>query len=269
MREERAPSMLRAVLQDLTRPAPRPRRRRGLWLLAALALCSSTAGCIAANPSLSGGATTPSRRVDVAAGGAARLPTGRLRDIPGMQADQAVQRSALGDGITPIGFGRYGVSIHSDIELAVLGASARVAYRQEWLMDDGINRSVWLISPSFMLGKAYDRAPEAARGGVRSSFEMPLLYSVDYGGVYETWIGPRVGVEYITGDFTVDTAVARINASGLRAGAVLGFAAGFRRIHAMIELGAAYEHWFVRSDGERRQRGGVVLIPAFALRVRL
>lgn len=239
------------------------------WPLALVVLLATTPGCIAANPSLSGGATTPSRRVDVALGGAARLPTGDLRDLPGMRGDQAVQRSALGEGITPIGFGRYGVDLHTDVELAVLGASARVAYRHEWLLEDGINRKVWLVSPSFMLGKAYDRETDAARGGVRSSFEIPLLYSVDYGGVYETWIGPRVGLEYILGDFSVDSGTSHVNASGLRAGAVLGFAAGFRRIHAMIELGAAYERWWVRADGERRQRGGVVLIPAFALRVRL
>lgn len=261
--------MLRAVLRHPMRPVSRTVRRTLARPLLLLALVMGSSGCIAANPSLSGGATTPSRRVDVALGGAARLPTGQLRGVPGMRGDQAVQRSALGEGITPIGFGRYGVNRHTDVELAVLGASARVAYRHEWLLADGINRTVWLVSPSLMLGKAYDREADAARGGVRSSLEVPLLYSADYGGVYETWVGPRVGLEYIVGDFTVDTGTSRVNAAGLRAGAVLGFAAGFRRIHAMIELGAAYEHWWVRADGERRQRGGVVLIPAFALRVRL
>ena len=37
----------------------------------------------------------------------------------------------------------------------------------------------------------------------------------------------------------------------------------------MIELSAAYERWWLHADGERRNRGGFVLIPAFALRVRL
>ncbi len=261
--------MLRAVSRRCMRPVSRTARRMLPRLLMLLALLPSAPGCIAANPSLSGGATTPTRRVDMALGGAARLPTGQLRGVPGMRGDQAVQRSALGEGITPIGFGRYGINRHTDVELAVLGASARVAYRHEWLLADGINRTVWLVSPSFMLGKAYDREADAARGGVRGSLEVPLLYSADYGGVYETWIGPRVGFEYIVGDFTIDTGTSRVQAAGLRAGSVLGFAAGFRRIHAMIELGAAYEHWWVRADGERRQRGGVVLIPAFALRVRL
>jgi hypothetical protein len=194
--------MLRAVSRHRMRPVSRTARRALPRLLMLLALLSSAPGCIAANPSLSGGATTPTRRVDMALGGAARLPTGQLRGVPGMRGDQAVQRSALGEGITPIGFGRYGINRHTDVELAVLGASARVAYRHEWLLADGINRTVWLVSPSFMLGKAYDREADAARGGVRGSLEVPLLYSADYGGVYETWIGPRVGFEYIVGDFT-------------------------------------------------------------------
>ncbi|MBK8412310.1 MAG: hypothetical protein IPL19_30585 [Sandaracinaceae bacterium] len=164
------------------RPVSRTARRMLPRLLMLLALLPSAPGCIAANPSLSGGATTPTRRVDMALGGAARLPTGQLRGVPGMRGDQAVQRSALGEGITPIGFGRYGINRHTDVELAVLGASARVAYRHEWLLADGINRTVWLVSPSFMLGKAYDREADAARGGVRGSLEVPLLYSADYGG---------------------------------------------------------------------------------------
>lgn len=266
--------MLRAVLRDLMRPLLRNTRRMLRSPLAVLPMLTwllLAQGCLSAAPSLSGGATTPMRRVDVALGGAARLPTGQLRGVPGMRGDQAVQRSALGEGIIPIGFGRYGVNLHTDVELAVIGASARLSYRHEWLVEDGINRKVWLVSPSFMLGKAYDREsePEAARGGLRSSVEVPLFYSVDFGGVYETWVGPRLGLEYIRGDFSTDSGVSSVDASGLRAGAVLGFAAGFRRIHAMIELGAAWEQWWVRSDGERRQRGGVVLIPAFALRVRL
>jgi hypothetical protein len=165
---------------------------------------------------------------------------------------------------------RYGLNRHTDVELAVLGASARLSYRHEWLLSDGINRSVWLTSPSFLLGKTYDRDTDPARGGLRASVEVPLLYSADYGGVYETWVGPRVGVDYLRGDFRIeDGSVSDVQATGLRAGAVLGIGAGFRRIHAMIELSVVYEHWWLSADGQRRQRGGVVLIPAFGLRVRL
>jgi hypothetical protein len=261
--------MLRAVPSHRLHHARRKAQSVRLRPLMLLALIASGSGCIAAHPSLSGGATTPSGRVDMAFGGAARVPLGALRDVAGVRGDHAVQRTALGEGVTPIGFGRYGINRHTDVELAVLGASVRVAYRHEWLLSDGINRTVWLVSPSLLLGKAHDREADGARGGLRSSLEVPLLYSADYGGVYETWIGPRVGLEYIKGDFTVERGISSVHASGLRAGAVLGFVAGFRRIHAMIELGAAYEHWWMRADGERRQRGGVVLIPAFALRVRL
>jgi hypothetical protein len=258
--------MLRAVSLPPARPGLRTPWRR---LALAAALATST-GCIAANPLLSGGETTPQGRVDVAAGGTARLPTGQLREVAFARGDQAVQRSALGEGSTPMAVARYGVNLHTDFEVAVVGASARLSYRHEWLLADGINRTVWLLTPSFLLGKAYDRDSDPARGGVRASVELPFLYSADYGGVYETWVGPRVGADYVTGDFRVEGgAAAEVRAMGLRAGAVLGFGAGFRRIHAMIELSAVYEHWWLSAGGQRRQRGGVVLIPAFALRVRL
>lgn len=259
-------SMLRAVSLPLERPAP-PSPWRALALTAALALVGT--GCIAANPLLSGGETTPRGRADVALGGAARLPTGKLRSVPAIRGDQALQRSALGEGMTPLVLARYGLNRHTDVELIVLGASARVSYRHEWLLADGINRTVWLISPSLLLGKAYDRESSPARGGLRGTAELPFLYSADYGGVYETWVGPRVGANYVMGDFSTASGVSDVRATGLHAGAVLGFGAGFRRIHAMIELSALYEHWWLSANGERRQRGGVVLMPAFALRVRL
>ena len=258
--------MLRAVS-----PSPEPPAANLARLVRALVVSAAACatGCISPAPLLSGGATTPQSRVDAALGGAARIPTGDLRGVAPARGDQALQRSALGEGVAPVAVARYGINHHTDAELAVIGPSARLSYRHEWLLADGINRTVWLVSPSFLLGKAYDRDPDPARGGVRASVELPLLYSADYGGVYETWVGPRVGMDYVMGAFRTESGTSDVRATGIRAGAVLGFAAGFRRIHAMIELSAAYERWWMHANGERRNRGGFVLIPAFALRVRL
>jgi hypothetical protein len=50
---------------------------------------------------------------------------------------------------------------------------------------------------------------------------------------------------------------------------VIGMALGVRRIHALLELTAAYEYWFIDHAGGSLNRGGFVLIPGFGLRLRL
>ncbi len=218
---------------------------------------------------MSAGETTPLGRVDLALGGATRLPTGDLRELPVMSGADTLQNTALGEGITPIAIARYGVSRDEDVELAVVGPSARVGYRREWLLRDGLKRYVWLLGPSFSIGKAIDRGPSAARGGVQLGVDLPFTYSADFGGVYEFWLGPRIGADFLSGRFQSVLDASQVRAFGLRAGGVLGFAAGFRRFHAIVELSAAYERWWMRSESRTRQRGGLVFIPAFALRMRL
>jgi hypothetical protein len=50
---------------------------------------------------------------------------------------------------------------------------------------------------------------------------------------------------------------------------VVGLALGLRRVHVLVELTGAYEGWIARQDGVSLSDGGFVLLPAFAVRVRL
>ena len=105
--------------------------------------------------------------------------------------------------------------------------------------------------------------------GGRVGFEVPFVYGVEIGGVYEIWIGARGSGEYVFGDFQVDGSEQKASGAGLRAGPVIGMALGVRRIHALIELTAAYEYWFIDHAGDSLNRGGFVLIPGFGIRLRL
>jgi hypothetical protein len=98
---------------------------------------------------------------------------------------------------------------------------------------------------------------------------VPFIYGVEIGGVYEIWIGARGSGEYVFGDFQVDGSEQKASGAGLRAGPVIGMALGVRRIHALIELTAAYEYWFIDHAGASLDRGGFVLIPGFGIRLRL
>jgi hypothetical protein len=104
--------------------------------------------------------------------------------------------------------------------------------------------------------------------GGRVGFEVPFVYGMEIGGVYEMWIGARASGEYVFGDFQVAGSEQNASGAGVRAGPVVGMALGVRRVHALIELTAAYEHWFIDHAGESLDRGGFVLIPGFGIRFR-
>ena len=57
--------------------------------------------------------------------------------------------------------------------------------------------------------------------------------------------------------------------TALRAGAVLGMAAGFRRVHAFVEVTAWAEGWFAQHGDLDLDRFGLVLTPSFGLRIRI
>ncbi|HJK90513.1 MAG TPA: hypothetical protein RMH85_34655 [Polyangiaceae bacterium LLY-WYZ-15_(1-7)] len=232
------------------------------WLLSAALLLS---GCASAVPAWSGGSTTPKQRTDVALGGAARVPTGELRDLEGLPQ----RRAAQGGGVVPVGMLRRGLTRHLDVGLMVAGTDARLELRGELGVEEGSTRSAWVWAVAPQVGWIPEE--DGSGSGTRFGLDLPFVRAMDFGGVYDVWFGLRVGAEGVTGDFALEEggAAAGASAFGLRAGGLVGLAAGFRRVHAFLEVTVAYERWW-GSHGERSlDRGGAVLLPAFGLRVRL
>lgn len=242
-------------------------------MVSLLLVCLIAQGCAFAPAPLVGGETTPHRRTDLAAGGSMRAPTGKLRgSSPG--AAGTLQESSSGRGVSPMVLARYGVAEHLDLELGASGTHGRVGARREWVLGEGVSitRPALIVGGQLSVGRVFDSGDgdNAGDGGLRFSIDVPVTLSVDFGSVYEAWVGWRVGVDHVRGDFVPAEAVTPVNgsANGLRTGPVLGLAVGQRRVHAMIEVTVAYEHWWIDLAGTST-RGGIVFIPAFALRVRI
>ncbi|MEO0324958.1 MAG: hypothetical protein AAF447_18490 [Myxococcota bacterium] len=228
-----------------------------LWL--------SFAGCAAALPALSGGSTTPVHRGDLALGAAARLPTGALRDVAlaGSRFREAAERG----GVAPVALGRAGLPGGWDAQLLLAGTTLRFAVHHELDPTPASTRWAWLVGAAPYAGWIPD--DDGAGRGARFGLDVPLLRTVEVSGLYEAWVGPRLGVEGVRGRFAQEGQDADATAVGLKAGALLGLGLGFRRLHVLAELTVAYERWWGSHGDVRLNRGGVVLTPAFAVRLRI
>lgn len=231
----------------------------------ALLLCLSSA-CASATPTLSGGSTTPKGRTDLALGGAARVPTGELRDTGPLGT--RLNEAADAGGVVPVAVFRRGLTRHLDLGLMVAGPLGRLEVRGEVGAREGSTRPTWLWAAAPYLGAVPDR--DGSGRGVRFGLDVPFVRAIDFGGIYDVWVGPRVGLEGVRGRFRDDLGAAGEGWQlSLRAGAVLGLAAGFRRVHALLEVTVAWEQQWGELQGIDLSRGGLVLIPAFGLRVRI
>jgi hypothetical protein len=163
-------------------------------------------------------------------------------------------------------YGRYGFAENWDLGLMVSGSTVRLDVRYERVLAEGTTRKALVVGMAPYGGWIPDR-DESGRGG-RVGFEVPFVFGVEIGGIYELWLGARGSGEYVFGDFQIAGSEERASGAGIRAGPVVGMALGVRRIHALVELTAAYEYWFIDHAGASLNRGGFVLIPGFGIRLR-
>ncbi len=232
--------------------------------LLACALCSACAGAL---PLLGGGSTTPRGRADFAIAGAARAPLGNLRNREGVDLSRSRYReSAEKGGVIPVAASRYGIGQHWDLGVQVAGTTLRLEGRREFVLRESVNR------PSAITGFAGWGGwipGDDGGNGYRVGAEVPVFLGVEFGGLYEVWGGVRVAAEHVGGTFLKNEQLARAAVWAARAGPVVGFAAGFRRVHAFIELSTFYEGWFGEHGNTSIRRSGVVFVPAWGLRLRL
>ena len=224
-------------------------------------------GCATAIPAMSGGSATPKHRTDVGLGGAARVPLGDLKDPVVADPGQSEYRYAAdAGGVVPMAYGRYGIARHWDLGLMVSGPNVRAEARYERVLRDGTSRTALMVGMAPFGGWIPDRAGSGSGG--RVGLEVPFVFGVEIGGIYEIWVGARVSGEAVFGDFQIEGSARRASGAGVRAGPVVGMALGVRRVHALVELTTAYEHWFIDHAGTSLDRGGLVLIPGFGVRLR-
>ncbi|MCB9631702.1 MAG: hypothetical protein H6721_06125 [Sandaracinus sp.] len=231
--------------------------------LAALLLL---AACAPATPAWTMGSTTPQSRADTSLGGAMRIPTGDLRELG--PDPSAYRERAEAAGLTPVAAFRYGVARGLDVGVMLAGTTLRFDLRKELGAFEDTTRPTWIVGVAPYVGwiPEHDDLGQGYRVGLEGTFAR----AVELGGLYEAWAGVRVGTETAGGRFARE-GLERADAQvfGVRAGGLLGVSAGFRRVHAFLELTAAYEHWWGEHGETDLDHGGLVLIPSFGLRLRI
>lgn len=219
----------------------------------ALVLCLLS-GCASALPGFDGGGTTPARRTDVLIGGAARIPLG---------GDEAITAGdALAGGLVPAAAVRHGIRRGLDLGVFGSGTDGALSLRKEHVFQEDSTRKVLLFGGR-IYGGAIVRRDDGDDRGRRLGLELPLLYALDVGGLYEGFFGLRAALEHAR----VDGADGDKRGAVFRVGPSLGFGLGLRRVHGALELGMGVE---ARSGSLGREDGrvGGYLLPAFALRIR-
>ncbi|MEZ4308259.1 MAG: hypothetical protein R3F14_09470 [Polyangiaceae bacterium] len=87
--------------------------------------------------------------------------------------------------------------------------------------------------------------------------------------LYAVWLGPRLGVDFLTGQLDPgegDTQP-RVNGHHLHGGGVVGFRAGMRRLYGVLEVEVAYHHAEGTFGARSLTLGGWFATPAAALAV--
>ena len=229
-------------------------------LVVALAACAPSA------PLLAGARTTPARRGDVLVGAAARVPLSSLRraEQPS-QTESDLLALAGREGIVPVVATRIGLTRRVDLGLTVAGSATNVAVRLTVPLDPG-------GAGALLLGVAPEVRWAGPQGfsGVGLGADIFAVLSRSFSGVYEVWTGLRLGLIAASGK-GVERPDGPIDASafGVRAGGLIGLALGMKTITGMFELAVDYESYSGEIAGRRAGARGLVVSPAFALRVRL
>ncbi len=233
-------------------------------------VAATLGGCAVAMPALSFGSTTPHLRTDLAAGGAVRIADGEVRasanGVPGLASTRGATDA---NGIVPVAVVRYGLGEHFDLGLTAAGTALRLDLRGEHVLRTGSTR----IALVYGAGPSYgylDPLGSESGAGHRVGLEPVASLSVDFGGLYDFWVGPRLLLDGLVGRFEDEVGSLR-DARGFRldVGGVLGLAAGLRRVHAFLELSILHERWWGRTGDAAFDRSGMILLPAFGVRVRL
>ncbi|MEZ4255581.1 MAG: hypothetical protein R3A78_07665 [Polyangiales bacterium] len=235
------------------------RRRSSAAPLFAMALLVS--GCSAGLPLWTGGGTTPTGRVELTAGGNARVPTGKLA----AGRNTSIPERAARAGVSPAGQARVGLSRNLDLGITVSGTLARFDVRYAWeLSNDGTTRYVLLFAPG-VYGGGFDDPADGH--GAAFGADLPLVLGANYGSVVELYVGPRFGLDRVSGELFGDASP--VDGVGVRAGGTVGLGTGFRGLLGLLELTVQHEWWSGDIGGAEGDVHGFVLMPSFGLRFRL
>jgi hypothetical protein len=206
---------------------------------------------------------------DAAAGGLPGAPPGKGADAT--FAKGALVEASIGPGLAPVIGARVGLGNRFEGGLAYTGRAARADVRRSFELS-----RYWAISLE-AAGSAALYSREAGQGlpnvdlgelhGWGADVPIVVGYASD-GELYSLWLGPRAGWEEIEigqRTATVGGMPARLSATRVWAGGLLGLAVGFRHIHVAMEIDASVARVAGNYRGTNAELTGLTLAPGAAL----
>lgn len=262
------------------------------WGVAALAVLLGCPGCAGGSPLLSPARALPKGGVRVGAGLSATTAVGEaavaLRqareqaipgaDVPGPRggnptyAKGALASAAVGPGVAPYMSARAGVGDRFEGGIAYTGRALRIDLRRSFDKKH-VSLSVGAGLRATLYGRQpQDPLPNVELGALHGyGADLPILagWQSD-GGLYRVWAGARVGWDHYTvrelrSEPKPPEPPLSLDADRLFAGGLVGLSAGFRHLHAALELEASWQSIVGEYNGTRGHVGGLVLTPAAAL----
>jgi hypothetical protein len=152
--------------------------------------------------------------------------------------------AAIAPGAAPWVSARVGVRGDNEGGLTYAGRTARLDGRHAFALG-GAALSVGVGASAVLPG----RPDGHTTGGVRGvGFDVPVLIgAASDGDLYAVWAGPRAGVELLGGRLEASDEPSgppggELDAEHVYVGGLVGARAGFRHVHAVVEVSAAFHH---------------------------
>ena len=190
-------------------------------------------------------------------------------------AKGALVAAAIAPGVAPYVSARVGLGYGGEGGITYTGRSVRLDIRKSFDVGDvSYSAGVGVTVPFYGRHQGGD-LPNVDLSSIHGyGADIPLLVGWESpGGIYKIWAGPRGGWEHVTiGNLTSEpkdgapnTGGDALSADRFYAGAVLGFAVGFRHVHVALELEGAYNYASGTYNDNKVSVQGVALTPASAL----
>jgi hypothetical protein len=192
---------------------------------------------------------------------------------PAPQGDKSASRLeelTVAAGVAPWVAGRVGIDGDNEAGLTYTARTVRIDARHAFAL--GVpTLSIGLGASAILADRPESGTGSSVYGG---GADLPILLGItSKSDVYSLWIGPRAGVELLSGrlDTTeltsapVQQELIDARARHFYVGGVLGMRVGFRHVHVGLELGAAYHHASATFGDASLSINQATLTPAGAL----
>lgn len=228
---------------------PSPAARSGRRSLA-LALCAVSAGaCGGGVPLLHPAHVLSPGAVSAGAGLSGQPVLLTLPHAPEStegRAEALLQERTVAPALAPWASVRVGIPGSNEVGLAYAGRALRLDGRHAFKLSKKVSLSAGLGGELLLIGRPRADAAGSPTSVLGGGFDVPVLVGwTSTGGLYSAWIGPRVGLSWITGEIPAAFGAAEatdVSGQHVRTGLVAGLRAGFRHVHVALELGGDWHH---------------------------